>query len=120
MNQVYLVPSKNVVHKILMMLILSFLVSFWAQPANGLVSNMNMNSHHVIFDNLGQISTGVTYINVAIPLNVTVAFKQIWLFEEFLNSIINSAPNASYSSSDSAHSTISKLNIDTLFKQITT
>ena len=94
------------------------MVSLRVQPTDGLVSNVNMNSHHVIFDNLGQISTGVTYINVAIPLNISIAFKQIGLFEEFLSSIINSAPTTNTSTSTSNHSSINKQNIETLFKQI--
>ena len=94
------------------------MVSLRVQPTDGLVSNINMNSHHVIFDNLGQISTGVTYINVAIPLNISIAFKQIGLFEEFLSSIINSAPTTNTSTSTSNHSSINKQNIETLFKQI--
>ena len=95
------------------------MVSLRVQPTDGLVSNINMNSHHVIFDNLGQFSTGVTYINVAIPLNISVAFKQIGLFEEFLVSIINSAPNTNISASTSPQSSINRQNIETLFKQIT-
>ena len=100
------------------LLIIFCLVVLNAQPAAGLVSNINMNSHHVIFDNLGQISTGVTYINVAIPLNMSIAFKQIGLFEDFLDSIINSP--TSDSTSSSAHDAINKQNLEILFKQITT
>ena len=58
--------------------------------ANAYIQNKNqVDSHHVIFDNLGKLSTGITYINVAIPLNTTVLYRQISTFESFLDEIIN-------------------------------
>ena len=51
------------------------------------VNFVNTHSHHVIFDDLGKLSTGVTYINVAIPLNLTSIETQIHLFDSYLQSI---------------------------------
>ena len=54
----------------------------------GYVQNKAMvDSHHVIFDNLGKLSTGITYINVAIPLNISIFTTQLELFDFFLTNI---------------------------------
>ena len=76
----------------------------------------NSNSHHVIFDDLGKLSTGVTYINVAIPLNLTNYETQINLFDTYLDSINNKLPIPT--SPDTSFSNITIHNIQSLFKSI--
>ncbi len=43
--------------------------------------------HHVIFEDLGKVSTGVININIAIPLNISIMSKQIDMFSGFLDSL---------------------------------
>ena len=52
-----------------------------------------VDSHYVIFDNLGKLSTGITYINVEIPLNISVMSTQINIFDQFLDKILNTYPD---------------------------
>ena len=73
---------------------LIFYTMFIAQLANAYVQNKaQVDSHHVIFDNLGKLSTGITYINVAIPLNISVMSTQIDIFDKFLDNILNTYPD---------------------------
>ncbi len=52
------------------------------------VQDFKNRPHHVIFDDLGKMSTGVTYINIAIPLNISIIFEQIDMFDKYLDSLI--------------------------------
>ncbi len=58
----------------------------------------NVQPHHVIFDDLGKMSTGVTYINIAIPLNITILYEQIAMFSDYLDKIntFNSSTSTPY------------------------
>ena len=70
-----------------------FILLFCINCAESHITNlMQTQSHHVIFDDLGKLSTGVTYINVAIPLNLTNYETQLNLFENYLQSINNDPP----------------------------
>ena len=85
----------------------------------GYVQNKAMvDSHHVIFDNLGKLSTGITYINVAIPLNISIFTTQIGLFDSFLTNIITAYTNTTNSTS-SKQDIINSQNMFTLTKAIT-
>ena len=67
------------------------------------------------------MSTGVTYINIAIPLNLTIMFQQIKMFDQYLDSIIKknninmSANMGKLSDKDKG----SIMNMDQLIKHIT-
>jgi hypothetical protein len=52
-----------------------------------------------LFDDLVKMSKGVTYINIAIPLNISIIFEQIEMFSNYLDSIIQF--NSSVTSSKS-------------------
>jgi hypothetical protein len=80
--------------------------------------NQSLHSHHVIFDNLGQLSTGVTYINVAIPLNISILYNEIEIFENYLESILQR--NQTILNSTLIHETINAQNMDTLVKGLAT
>ena len=54
------------------------------QSAMAFVRDFENKPHHVIFDDLGKMSTGVTYINVAIPLNISIMNHQIEMFDGYL------------------------------------
>ena len=85
----------------------------------GYVQNKAMvDSHHVIFDNLGKMSTGITYINVAIPLNISIFSTQIGLFDSFLTNLITAYTNTTNNSS-SKLDIINAQNMVTLTKAIT-
>ena len=85
----------------------------------GYVQNKAMvDSHHVIFDNLGKMSTGITYINVAIPLNISIFATQIGLFDSFLTNLITAYTNTTNNSS-SKLDIINAQNMVTLTKAIT-
>ena len=85
----------------------------------GYVQNKAMvDSHHVIFDSLGKQSTGITYINVAIPLNISIFTTQLGLFHSFLNNIITAYTNTTNSTS-SKQDIINSQNMFTLTKAIT-
>ena len=101
---------KNVIYSIgLPYLILISILGF--QTAHRLV-HQAMNSHHVIFDDLGQLSTGVTYINVAIPLKVSVLYNEIDIFKKYLESIYKQ--NTTTTKSTLIHETINAQNMDSL------
>ena len=76
-----------------------------------------MDSHHVIFDNLGKLSTGITYINVAIPLNISILSQQLSLFENFLDNIVGNHSNKT--TPKTKHEHIQADNMYTLTKAIT-
>ena len=85
----------------------------------GYIQNKAMvDSHHVIFDNLGKMSTGITYINVAIPLNISIFTTQLALFDSFLTNIITAYTNKTNSTS-SKQDIINSQNMLTLTKAIT-
>ena len=98
-----------------------FYTVFIAQTANAYVQNKaQVDSHHVIFDNLGKLSTGITYINVAIPLNISVMSQQINIFDQFLDNILNTYPDTnSTNSTYLKHETINQQNMQNLVKSIT-
>ena len=85
----------------------------------GYVQNKAMvDSHHVIFDNLGKLSTGITYINVAIPLNISIFTTQLELFDSFLTNILTAYTNTTDSKS-TKQDIINSQNMFTLTKAIT-
>ncbi len=90
---------------------------FTFQSVQGMI-NQSLHSHHVIFDNLGQLSTGVTYINVAIPLNISILYNEIEIFENYLESILRK--NQTLINSTLIHETINAQNMDTLIKGLAT
>jgi hypothetical protein len=85
----------------------------------GYVQNKAMvDSHHVIFDNLGKLSTGITYINVAIPLNISIFTTQLELSDSFLTNILTAYTNTTDSKS-TKQDIINSQNMFTLTKAIT-
>jgi hypothetical protein len=68
------------------------------------VQDFKNRPHHIIFDDLGNMSTGVTYINIAIPLNISIIFEQIDIFDKYLDSLIqfNISIKASSPTSDTS------------------
>jgi hypothetical protein len=68
------------------------------------VKNLDHKPHHVIFDDLGKMSTGVTYINIAIPLNISIILEQIDMFDKYLDSWLqfNISVKASSPTSDTS------------------
>ena len=83
-------------------------------------------NHHVIFDNLGKLSTGVTYINIAITVNVTTFEEQIDMFSSQLENLLNtsnssthpSPPPSNFTTPNITHSSINTKNFETLTKNI--
>ena len=65
----------------------SLFVLLGAKTAVAYVREFENRPHHVIFDDLGKMSTGVTYINIAIPLNISIMSHQIEMFEAYLDSL---------------------------------
>ena len=101
---------------------LCYVALFSTLGANKAVAYVKDTSpHHVIFDDLGKMSTGVTYINIAIPLNLTLMFQQIKMFDQYLDTIIKknninmSANLGKLSDKDKG----SIMNMDQLIKHIT-
>jgi hypothetical protein len=66
------------------------------------VHNFENRPHHIIFDDLGKMSTGVTYINIAIPLNISIMFEQINMFSKYLDSFTQFNNSVSSSNSDTS------------------
>jgi hypothetical protein len=52
------------------------------------VQNFEHKPHDVFFVDLEKMSTGVTYINIAIPLNISIIFEQIDMFDKYLDSLL--------------------------------
>ena len=115
MNQVHTFPKFVFFYIGLPYLILTS--AFVFQSVHGMISQ-SLHSHHVIFDNLGQLSTGVTYINVAVPLNISILYNEIEIFEDYLESILRK--NQTLTNSTLKHETINAQNMDTLIKGLAT
>ena len=119
MNQVKTFLTRTITNIFALYLIIYTILL--AQTAEAYVQNKaQVDSHHVIFDNLGKLSTGITYINVAIPLNISVMSTQIDIFDQFLDRILNTYPDTnSTNSTYLKHETINQQNMLTLVKSIT-
>ena len=98
MNQVKTFLTRTITNIFALYLIIYTILL--AQTAEAYVQNKaQVDSHHVIFDNLGKLSTGITYINVVIPLNISVMSTQINIFDQFLDSILNTYPDTNSTNS---------------------
>ena len=86
------------------------------QSAVAFVKNLENRPHHVIFDDLGKMSTGVTYINIAIPLNISIMSEQIDMFSAYLDSLTKSNSTEGLS----ARETINVKNMEQLTIQMAT
>ena len=111
-------PTLKQVSKLISCLYIAVIIIFTIQFSEATITNFATTySHHVIFDDLGKLSTGVTYINVAIPLNLTSYESQINLFHSYLDGIINNVPTLSNPNKTFDHIQIQ--NMQQLIKSIT-
>jgi hypothetical protein len=62
-------------------------VTMGCQSTEAYIKNYESKPHHNIFDNLGKMSTGITNINVAIPLNISILEQQIKMFSEYVHKL---------------------------------
>ncbi|MGV0986795.1 MAG: hypothetical protein ACOYB2_19790, partial [Limnohabitans sp.] len=60
------------------------------------VSALHPPVHHVLFDEVGQMASSMTYIHVAIPLNITTFQHQIDLFHTYLTNFKALTTNESH------------------------